>query len=207
MVVAIIAALAVPSRAGRRVQGTASRIPVEGPPQVGECLLTDPSGSRSVLDHATVEIFAAQTGPCGGQNCGEVVSVTLDACSFPVTVGNRLSHSEPMACNPLIRVYLGWPAGDISNTDGRTAGAWRAVVTDRIGLIGPNLWQYLGRQNWLACVVYPRFGRYAGSVGRSFADRGAADAFALCLRDAGTGSQQSISCALPHPPRSSGGPP
>jgi len=198
VVVVIIAALTVPNLAGRRVGGTAARIPVADPPQVGDCLLADPTGTNSVLGYTSVEIYAPTTGTCGGTNYGEIVSVTLDARSFPVSVANRLSHPEPMACNPLARAYLGWSDGDVDHDDGSTADGWRPVAIETVGLIGPNLWQYLGRQNWLACAVYPRYGPYAGSIGRSFADRTAADAFALCLTDGESASRQSISCAVPH---------
>lgn len=198
VVVVIITALTVPNLAGRRVGGTAARIPVADPPQVGDCLLDDPTGTKSVLDYTSVDIYSATTGTCGETNYGEVVSVTMDARSFPVSVANRLSHPEPMACNPLVRGYFGWPDGDVGRGDGSTVDAWRPVATETVGLIGPNLWQYLGRQNWLACVVYPRYGPYAGSIGRSFADRTAADAFALCLSDTETASRQSISCTVPH---------
>jgi hypothetical protein len=198
VVVVIVAALTVPNLAGRRVEGTATRIPIADPPQVGDCLLDDPTGNRSVLDYTSVEIYAATTGPCGQENYGEVVSVTMDARSFPVTVANRLSHPEPMACNPLVRAYFGWPDGDIGRIDGSTADAWRPVAIASVGLIGPNLWQYLGRQNWLACVIYPRQGPYPGSIGRSLASRAAANAFALCLSDSGSESRQSTSCTVPH---------
>jgi hypothetical protein len=50
----------------------------------------------------------------------------------------------------------------------------------------------------LACVVHPRSAPYAGSIGRSFAARTAANAFALCLSDSGSESRQSISCTVPH---------
>ena len=129
----------------------------------------------------------------------------MDARSFPVTVANRLSHPEPMACNPLARAYFGWPDGDLGRTDGGTVDAWRPVAIASIGLIGPNLWQYLSRQNWLACVVYPGSSPYPGAIGRSFATRTAANAFALCLSDAGSVSRQSISCTMPHTPRFSAG--
>lgn len=200
VVVVIIAALTVPNLAGRRVEGIATRIPVADPPRVGDCLLDDPTGNRSVLAYTSVQIHAATTGACGGANYGEIVSVAMDARSFPVTVVNRLSHPEPMACDPLVRAYLGWPEGDVGPGDGSTADAWRPVATGSVGLIGPNLWQYLSRQYWLACVIYPRHGAYPGSIGRSFASRAAANAFALCLSDSDSGSEslQSMSCTVPH---------
>ncbi len=200
VVVVIIAALTVPNLAGRRVEGIATRIPVADPPRVGDCLLDDPTGNRSVLAYTSVQIHAATTGACGGANYGEIVSVAMDARSFPVTVVNRLSHPEPMACDPLVRAYLGWPEDDVGPGDGSTADAWRPVATGSVGLIGPNLWQYLSRQYWLACVIYPRHGAYPGSIGRSFASRTAANAFALCLSDSDSGSEslQSMSCTVPH---------
>jgi hypothetical protein len=196
--VVITAALTVPNLAGRRVEGTATRTPIANPPQVGECLLDDPTRNRSVLEYTSIQIYTAATGACGDRNYGEIVSVTMDARSFPATVVNRLSHPEPMACNPDVRAYLGWPDGDVGRSDGSTVDAWRPVATASVGLIGPNLAQYLSRQYWLACVIYPRHGPYPGSIGRSFASRAAANAFALCLSDAGSESRQSVSCAVPH---------
>ena len=76
--------------------------------------------------------------PCGEQNYGEIVSVTMDARSFPVTVANRLSHPEPMACNSPVRAYLGWPDAEVGRSDGSTSDAWRPVATASVGLIGPE---------------------------------------------------------------------
>ena len=76
VVVVIVAALTVPNVAGRRVEAAATRIPIADPPQVGDCLLEDPTGTRSALAYSSIEIDAAMTGPCGEQNYGEVVSVT-----------------------------------------------------------------------------------------------------------------------------------
>jgi len=198
VVVVVAAALTVPNLAGRRIEGTATRTPIADPPEVGECLLEDPLDTRSALDYSSIEIAAPTTGPCGEENYGEIVSVTMNARSFPVTIANRLSHPEPMACNPLVRAYLGWPEGDVGSSDGSAADAWRPVATASVGLIGPSLWQYLSRQYWLACAIYPRHGPYSGSVGRSFSSRAAANAFALCLSDSGSGSRQSMPCTVPH---------
>ena len=198
LIVVIAAALTVPNLAGRRVEGTATRTPIADPPEVGECLLEDPLDTRSALDYSSIEIAAPATGPCGEENYGEIVSVTMNARSFPVTIANRLSHPEPMACNPLVRAYLGWPEGDGGRSDGSTADAWRPIATASVGLIGPHQWQYLSRQYWLACVIYPSHGPYLGSIGRSFSSRAAANAFALCLSDSESEPRQSMSCTVPH---------
>lgn len=212
VVLALLAALVVPAVVGRRVAGTASRVPVGDPPQIGDCLLAGLDESGSALNFAGVMVAAAPVGLCGDANYGEVVSVTPDWHSFPSTVINRMGNPEPLACQRSARGYMGWdvqvdPAAALpgagpdsgsvvigdQGVPGRTLGYWRPVTTEAVGLIGPNLSQYLSGQTWIACVVFPRFAPYSGPV-RGGSVGNAAAAYGSC---AGVAPQED-SCVQPH---------
>ena len=105
---------------------------------------------------------------------------------------NRMSHPESLACQTPARGYLGWDvaADELSvgesgeghperESAARALGPWRPVSTSFIALYGPNLWQYLSGQHWLACVLLPRDAPYAGSV-RGGPAGPASSAFSLC---------------------------
>ena len=115
VVLALLAAFVVPNLAGKRIDGSATRVPIPEPPQVGQCLLTDINGQRSALSYAQVVVAAAPVGPCGDANYGEVVSVTADHRDFPSTVVNRMRHPESLACQPLaLRLPAGWDPMPVS---------------------------------------------------------------------------------------------
>jgi hypothetical protein len=215
--VVLVAAFVVPNLGGRRVVGIAAPIPVPDPPRVGQCLLAAASGGRSALEFNQVTVSSAGVGPCGAENFGEVVAVASDVHSFPSTVSNRTSHPEPLACQPTARRYVGWNVNADDPTFGETAviepgggepedpsvgparklGPWRPVATTSIALYGPNLWQYLSGQNWLACVLLPRDAPYAGSV-RGGPAGSASSAYAACWNRGGFVPREPIPCARPH---------
>lgn len=210
---ALVAALVVPNLAGRRVAGSAAPVPVPDPPRVGQCLLAAADGGRSALEFNQVTVSAAGVGPCGDQNYGEVVAVASDVHTFPSTVTSRTNHPEPLACQPAARRYVGWSVADDDPTIGETGniypgsgqpdgagkllGPWHPVSTTSIALYGPNLWQYLAGQHWLACVMLPRDVPYAGSVRGSPAGP-ASSAFASCWNRGGFVRREPIPCSQPH---------
>jgi|GEM_PF-1238483 len=219
---ALITALIVPNVMGRRIVGSPSRVPVAGPPAVGDCLHSDIEDRRSALAYISVTIWSARVGPCGdgsggadpgagnapadhtgATNDGEVVSVTLDAGEFPSTVANRVSAPEVPACRPPATDYLGWDvpaAGGTASPPGEAGGppgSWRPTMTESVALIGPDIGQYLSGQHWLACVILPRETPYSGSVRNGVAGP-AADAFGACLADSQTPARQGVPCGQPH---------
>ena len=203
----LVAALVVPNLAGRRIAGTAAPIPVPDPPRVGQCLLAAVDGGRSALEFNQVTVAAAGVGPCGEQNFGEVVAVASDVHTFPSTVSNRTSHPEPLACQPTARRYLGWDvaadelsvgeSGGTGSVSERVLGPWRPVSTTSIALYGPNLWQYMSGQHWLACVLLPRDAPYAGSV-RGGPPGPASSAYASCWNRGGFVPREAVACKRPH---------
>jgi hypothetical protein len=210
VVLALLAAFVVPNLAGHRIDGSATRVPIPEPPRVGQCLLADIDGERSALNYAQVVVAAAPIGPCADTNYGEVVSVTADRHEFPSTVVNRMRHPEPLACQPIARRYLGWDDPSTAVTDvqpppvpgatgdpGRTLGLWRPVSTVYVGLLGPDIWQYLTGQGWIACVLYPRTGEYSGTVRGGLAGPAAA-AFGSCQDGLEPTAQQRVSCSGAH---------
>jgi hypothetical protein len=131
---------------------------------------------------------------------GEIVSLANDVDDFPRTMVNTLSRPEPLACDPMMLAYIGWPASGVDGENGALASdgvRWRPWSTLSVGLLGPNLQQYFAGQRWVACVVYPEFAPFSGSLAGSVRDGHAADSFATCLLvDADTDAVGS--CSPPH---------
>jgi len=183
---------------------------------VGQCLLAASDDGRSALAFDQVTVSAAGVGRCGDKNYGEVVAVATDVHSFPSTVSNRASHPEPLACQPSARRYVGWNVAADDPTFGESAvidpgsgqvadswlgparklGPWRPVSTTSSGLYGPNLWQYMSGQHWLACVLLPRDAPYPGSV-RGGPVGPASGAYAACWNRS-VFAREPVSCTQPH---------
>jgi hypothetical protein len=203
LVTVLLLALLVPVIGGRRMPGVAARVPIPGPPQVGDCLTTEVGSGRSALAYAQTTVFAPSLGPCGEHNYGEVVFLASDSSSFPASVVNRMSNPEPLACESSAAGYLGWPTDSPQPADpapgsvDRMLGNWRPAATAAVALIGPDLAQYLVGQDWIACVVLPQVAPYAGS-GRGGLAGGSADAFGVCVVDGGMPVQQAVPCSDAH---------
>lgn len=197
MAVVIIFALVVPAWGSRRVPGAAQMSPTPGPPRVGDCLDAVPS-RRSALDYLP-PILAAPTGPCGEVNHAEVVAVAQDVGTFPWTVENGMSRPEALACDPLVRQYLGWPVPEAENGEDASGFVdWRPWNTISSGLIGPDLRQYFAGQQWVACVAYPEFAPFSGSIRGSVRHGRSAVSYAACLPVTPGPSGELLSCASSH---------
>ncbi len=206
LIVAVLVALVLPTLGGRRIAGTASRLPVPAQPAVGECLLAPADDGHSALNYLGVDVQAAPVGPCGQPSFGEIVSVTDDVRSFPSTMAyNDNTRPQPDVCDADARVYLGWDRaaslGADSPMPADTEGAlarWHPVLTGSLVLVGPDLSQFLAGQRWIACAVQPRQAPYWGSIRRGTVSAAAANAFGSCRAHTGTADERPLSCALPH---------
>ena len=196
LTVVIIVAIVAPVWGGRRVPGTAQPIAPQDPPQIGDCLHQMPFG-RSALDYLP-PLMAALTGPCSRNNVGEIVFVADEAHSFPRTTDNTLRRPEVLACDALMRKYIGWPGFGRGVDSAETGVSWHSWNTMTTALIGPSLHQYLAGQQWVACVAYPEFVPYEGSLAGSVHSGLAANSFASCLSLDDDQDDAAASCAGPH---------
>jgi hypothetical protein len=165
------------------------------PPRVGDCLDRLPD-ARSALNFVP-PVMAASTGPCASQNVGEIVFVARNVRSFPQKTENTLSQPATLACEPLIRAYLGWPAASFDGDDG--AGTrWRPWGALTYGLVGPDLQQYFAGQRWLSCVAFPKFSPFRGSLAGSVRSGRAVDSYATCLISSSNPDVSAQSCSGAH---------
>lgn len=195
----LVAAIVGPALVGRRIPGIAQASSPPGPAQVGDCVEALPS-IRSALDYLP-PLLSARTVPCDGVNVGEVVAVSADVDSFPRTTGSGLSRPEVLACDPLMRRYLGWPVPASDDETGAVASTfwdWRPWNTVSSGLIGPDLQQYFAGQRWVACVAYPEFAPFRGSIRDSVLGDGSAVSYAACLPATSVSDWELVSCSQPH---------
>jgi hypothetical protein len=191
--VVIILAIVVPAWGGRHVSGSAQASQPPQPPQVGDCIYDVPS-SRSALDYMP-PVMAARTARCDDANIGEIVAVATDVGSFPRTVENGMGRPEALACDPLVRQYVGWPAETAGNA---MPADWRPLNTVSFGLLGPDLQQYFAGQRWVACVAYPQFAPFSGSTRDTVHNGRSASSLAACQPISPTSAGQIESCKRPH---------
>ncbi len=202
----LFGAVLIPVVTGRRIAGSAARVAVREPPQLGECLQASSGSGWSGFDFSAVQVLTAPVGPCGDANYGEVVAVSEDSRMFPSSLSARGPYPEPLACQRPARTYLGWSIGASLTASDRqpadTEGAlarWHPVVTDSLALLGPDVPQFLDGQRWIACVMLPRAGPYPGSVRRgASAAPAAADAYGTCTDDSASAFPVETPCAQPH---------
>ncbi len=198
LVGAIIAVLLVPVVSGRRVAGVAQRAPTPDPPKIGDCLQDVPSKPSS-MDFAA-PLFAGTTTPCGLRNVAEVVGIVPNVYFSPPTLDNGTSVAQSVDCDPFVREYLGWSnppnATTVSGNESPTIPTWAPANAISTGLLGPNLAQFVDGQRWVACVLYPEFGPFDGSIRQSVLNGHAVNAYAACQATAVT--PQVVSCAEPH---------
>lgn len=196
----IIAAPIVPALGGQHLTGAALRGPIPDPPVVGDCLGDVPSQPSAMV--LSLPVFAEQTGSCGDDNVGAIVAVVPKVYFSPPTLDNGTSVAQAVDCDPLVQDYLGWSTPtDASSGNASESSAlvqWHPPTTIDSGLLGPDLAQYIYGQRWVACVVYPEFGPFRGSIRGSVRDGHNAEALASCQAMPDGTALQPTSCSQPH---------
>jgi hypothetical protein len=196
----IIAAPIVPALGGQHLTGSAQRMPIPDPPVVGDCLSHVASQPSAMI--LSLPVFAEQAGSCGAGNVGEIVAVVPKVYFSPPTLDNGSTVAQAVDCDPLVRDYLGWsPPTDASPGNASESSAlvqWHPPRTIDSGLLGPDLAQYIYGQRWVACVVYPEFVPFRGSIRGGVLDGHNADALASCQATPDGKALQPISCSQPH---------
>jgi hypothetical protein len=192
----LLASLVVPNIVGSRLAGRAARTAIPAPPQVGMCLLADPSASHAALDLPNMRVQSGAVGPCGDANYGEVVWVQ-DAGEARSRLVGWARELVPYQCRKPASRYLGWQPLAPSSQTGPTSTTWLAAATAKLIRLGPDQAQYRAGQGWLACVMLPRFAPYAGSA-RGGTSEAAMAAFGSCHVAAGGSAQTYVPCDEPH---------
>ena len=200
LICVIVAVLLVPIVSGWRVHGQAQRSSTSGPPRVGDCLSSVPS-QRSSMESGQ-PLFAVTTRPCNESNVGEVAAVVSKIHFSPPTLDNGQTVAQQVNCDPLVRNYLGWPTpaadGGPGPSNTQASLAWQPPDTISVGLLGPGVAQYIAGQRWTACVVYPEYGPYPGSIRGSVRNGHGADTFGSCLSTSDSEAARMIPCREPH---------
>lgn len=196
----IIAAPIVPALGGQHLTGSAQRIPIPDPPVVGDCLSHVASQPSAMV--LSLPVFAEMTGPCGDDNVGEIVAVVPKVYFSPPTLDNGTTVAQAVDCDSLVQDYLGWSTHTGASSENASESSalvqWHPPATIDSGLLGPDLAQYIYGQRWVACVVYPEFAPFRGSIRGGVRDGHNANAFASCQATPAGRALQPIACSQPH---------
>ena len=211
LVIAVIAAFA--GVFGTKViAGDARRGPVEGPPDVGSCVL-DAVAEEAFVSRYQVDISVTldgeihphvRTGPCTEPTYGEVVGVLADGLDYLPPNEGFISEdpgTPSKKCAELGRAFLSAGREPTDNTV-----QWHQAPMPSFDTIGPSEIQKRMGQRWLACrvVAYSASGGtqvpYGGTVRGAAASGGYPSEFARCSEDPpGRGFDVArIDCSLPH---------
>ena len=201
VVVVLLAAIAVGSPNGRRVAGSADRVPLPPVPVVGSCVSGLPQHTQTGWRFQQSGYLSATTVPCVNLIDGEIVAVDSGALP-PDDLGSESYRRD----GPLSRCYTA-----IGQYAGLSAGTGRATLPGDHSdpqfypimpvlplVIGPNDQDRDAGARWSACVVAPRDGSaYPGTMRNALAGGSLPPQFSLCLPTADVYTEGS-SCTVPH---------
>ncbi|MEP6980028.1 MAG: hypothetical protein ABJA16_04615 [Nakamurella sp.] len=160
VLVAAVALAVIPSWRPRAVDGTASAVPVAGPPAIGDCV-SDPVEIYPGYGNTTGATYVyPQLGmaPCTGPRFAEVVTVIPTPAEPQVTVeGSSLTivDANQNRCEAASPGYVGTTA--VIDVAGRR---WSPVVSVQPSLSRPSPRQEAAGQHWLACLSSAPGARY-----------------------------------------------
>lgn len=180
----------------RPVAGTPTAAPVPPAPQVGDCVLTRPTGlgwDDQPGGHPDDPAATAEIGPCDGPRYGEIAHVGAAEASIDAQLG------QWPECDQQVIAYLGIPPAD-----GPAGQVWRTSVTAlTTGFLWPSRVQAAAGQPWVACVAaisdpfaatIQRPSRVDFTMRGSWSNPMLRDLFGVCRQD----PLEYLSCTQPH---------
>lgn len=198
LVAAIVVAVVLPQLRVDRVAGAAVTAPILGAPDVGACILQDPT-------HAPTGVYgvaAPSYGSCSAAHFGEVIQIFTDSSTFPRVQIGRASVPNPVICNPAASSYLAvdqvTPRNDRGDYRSVSFAPWLPISTGSVGLIVPSAVQRAAGQHWIACVTRASISRsFRGTVRDAYLGGELPDAYATCA-DELPPTTTKIDCATTH---------
>jgi hypothetical protein len=194
LLLALIAAIAVPVLVGKPIAGVPVAAAIDEPPAVGSCVgeisYPDPaaagrSGSRQ-LPVATVV-------KCAGDVSGEIISVTPRRRSPAVSTLGEYDQANP-SCRDQVEKYLGTTATTVIG-----GVEWNLNIDVDVTTVGPSAHDLAAGRTWSACVLSASNQIYPATPLRGSWSTGTLpDAFGLCWAENLVQRGVPTNCTSPH---------
>jgi hypothetical protein len=139
LVAVLLTLVAIAAVRGHTVAGVPAATPVQGAPQVGDCVTKNPYDLGADL----YDLPAIRTGPCTGPRFGDVAFIVDDYVIPPAD-----ATAGPDPCSEHVDDYLGTPLPPPPD------GSFVPVAGVPWTLIGPDARQRAAAQNWAACMIF-----------------------------------------------------
>ncbi len=191
VLVAFLAAMIVPLRAGHRIAGTALAIEVPPPLEVGDCM------HAVVPDGHSPDLSLTGVVACTEPHLGEVVTST-DLQPAPAA-GRAGQGSRPnlAACATTSYEFLGVHQVDANGERSPVLGPWWPAFAASFHVLTAAPSQPGAR--WRACALTGEHGPLRGHIAGLFAGAARPNPAALCLPRATVVLHVSVRCGEPHP--------
>jgi len=202
LVLALVAVMAVPSIAGRRMAGSAIAVALPDPPQVGDCLLAPITQTSSSGGWPReIPYDAGDFGSCDGPIAGEIVGVWGSAAEADEGSRSRLGgpcYRQAADFAGLVRSGRSTvvPGGPVD-----AQVAWKPTIGFVPYRIVPGQVEQNAGRSWTACVAVPTSqSTYRGTLRDAYTTGTMVDDFGLCWSAHDLdGTATTLQCDRPHP--------
>ncbi len=194
LVLALIAALALPVLAGKQVAGAPVAAEIDPPPAVGSCVRgIDRSDPDTAVRASARTLPVATVVKCSGDVSGEIISVTAAQRAPAVSTLGDYEQANP-GCRSQVEKYLGTAATTV------IAGVeWNLNIDVDVTTVGPNPRDRAAGRTWSACVLSAARQLYPATPLRSSWQSGTVpDAFGLCWAENLIQHGVPTNCTSPH---------
>jgi hypothetical protein len=195
VVIVVLAALTVPTVAGRRIVGTAIGLMIPAAPRVGDCLLTVAPDAVS----GTGADQQRQVVPCSSAHDGEVITQTATVLGIPTSKRGGGDIPDLAACARTAYWYLGVHPPDGAGERSAVLGPWWPAFSANFEMLAPDPLQLRIGQSWAACVMTSPHELITGSAAHLFGGPPRSSPIALCIPQIEIVLYQAVPCDQPHP--------
>ena len=194
LLLALVAAVALPVLAGKPVAGAPVAALIAPPPAVGSCVgdisYPDPGTADRTEDRA---LPVATVIKCSGEVSGEIMSVTPRRSGPTVSTLGEYDQANP-SCRSQVEEYLGTAATTVIG-----GVEWNLNIDVEVTTVGPNAHDRAAGRTWSACVVSASNQIYpATPLHLSWQTGTLPDAFGLCWAENLVQHGVPTNCTSPH---------
>lgn len=193
LLLALVAAIALPVLAGKPVDGAPVAAVIDPPPAVGSCVGGITSADPGAAGRATPSLPVATVVKCSGEVTGEIISVTAQRSAPVASTLGEYDQANP-SCRSQVEKYLGTTATTV------IAGVqWNLNIDVDVTTVGPDAHDRAAGRTWSACVlsaadqIYP-----ATPLHLSWQSGTLPDAFGLCWAENLVQHGVPTNCTSPH---------
>ncbi len=190
----LLAAVAVPTVAGRKTAGNAVALLGPAAPRGGDCLLdvSPDRGSRTAAAPAPLPV------PCSSAHDGEIITATATVIGVSISKKGGGDVPDVEACANTAYWYFGVHPPDRAGERSAVLGRWWPAFSATFRILLPSPLQLRVGQSWSACVMISPHGSIVGSPAHVFGGPPQPSPIALCTPQTAIMLDVAVPCNQPH---------